>query len=167
MHILIILSLGLLVYVYFTKKENKILDFFSKHALILSAIVAITATTASLFYSDVMGYTPCKMCWYARILMYPQALILVLAHIWDDVKILYYTLPLTVLGIFLEIYHYLLQFGVLQTTSCSTVGFSLSCSDRFFAEFGYITIPMMCLTAFVLLLLLGGNRLAQERKATK
>jgi hypothetical protein len=45
---------------------------------------------------------------------------------------------------------------------CSTVGFSVSCSERFITHYGYITIPFMSLTGFViisLLLLLTSGRI--------
>lgn len=136
-----------------TKKKNPIISFVEQRAVLLSAIVAITATTGSLFYSDIAGYTPCKLCWLERIFMYPQAILLTAAHLWQDRTILRYSILLTVPGLLLAGYHYLLQIGVFVTTTCSTVGFSLSCSDRFFLTYGYITIPMMCLVAFALLLL--------------
>ena len=85
--------------------------------------------------------------------MYPQAILLTAGHLWGDRQILRYTLLLTIPGLVFSIYHYLLQIGVFVTTTCSTVGFSLSCSERFFMSYGYITIPMMCVIAFSLLLL--------------
>lgn len=138
---------------FIQKKENKIVLFVKKHALLLSAIVALTATCGSLFYSEIAGYTPCKMCWLQRIFMYPQAIILIMAHVWQDTKIFRYTLPLSAIGFVLAVYHYLLQLGIVETTSCTTVGFSLSCSDTFFMTYGYITIPFMAISSFGLLLL--------------
>jgi len=162
-NILFVLILGLWIYAKGTKKDVPALAWIKTHLLPFSAVVAIVATCGSLFYSEVAGYNPCKMCWLQRIFMYPQAIILPLAHIWNDKKIFRYTLPLSVLGLILAIYHYLLQIGVLITTSCSTVGFSLSCSDRFFMNYGYITIPMMAISAFALLILFA--LLSKEKQA--
>ena len=146
---------GLWIYAKITKKSVPILTFVKNHVLAASAIIAITATIGSLFYSEVAGYNPCKLCWIQRIFMYPQAIILPLAHIWNDKRIFRYTLPLSVIGLILAAYHYLLQIGVLTTSTCSTVGFSLACSDRFFMTYGYITIPMMAVSAFSLLVIFG------------
>jgi hypothetical protein len=50
-----------------------------------------------------------------------------------------------------SLYHYLLQFGYLRGGDCLAVVYSVSCVKRFVAEFGFVTIPLMALTAFLLL----------------
>lgn len=128
--------------------------FTEKHFLIAAYVVALIATLGSLTYSDVAGYTPCKLCWYQRILMYPQVFLYLTAMMIKDKVIAYYGIVLSVIGALLAGYHYLLQVGILETTSCSTVGFSISCSENFGTTFGYITIPMMALSAFGLIIVI-------------
>ena len=70
------------VYVYVlvaNKSDSKIGVFLAKKGFILAFIVALVSMCGSLYYSDVLGYEPCKMCWYQRICMYPEVLLLGLA----------------------------------------------------------------------------------------
>ena len=63
-----------------------------------------------------------------------------------------YGVVLSVIGAVVALSHYLGQLG-LTPLPCSAVGVSVSCSERFTLEFGYITIPMMAFSAFVLIAL--------------
>lgn len=161
-NVIFVLILGLWIAEKAMKKEFKVMNYVRKHLLVFSVLVALTATGGSLFYSEVLGYNPCKLCWLQRIFMYPQAIILPMAHMLGDKKIFRYTVVLSVFGIVLAIYHYLLQVGVLVSTNCSVVGFSLSCSETFFKHYGYITIPFMSISAFALLILFGGMSLSYK-----
>lgn len=136
------------------KQKQKILKFFSKKAILFAFIISLTATLGSLFYSEVAGYTPCKLCWFQRIFMYPQPILFGLAIWKKDKSIIKYGLTLSIIGGLIALYHYLLQVGVVPNGACGAVGYSVSCSQRFVMEFGYITIPMMSLTAFGLIFLL-------------
>ena len=151
-----ILSLGIVIglltgYLQKRLKSSKITHI---PFIISSYIVAMTAMLGSLFYSDTLGYDPCKLCWYQRIVMYPQTLLFLVALAKSDKKVGDYGMVLSFVGAMLALYHYLLQIGILTTTSCTTVGYSISCSDRFTTTYGYITIPMMALSAFVLIFLI-------------
>jgi disulfide bond formation protein DsbB len=42
------------------------------------------STFAALFIGEVMGMTPCQLCWYQRILMFPLAVILGMAAFGND-----------------------------------------------------------------------------------
>ncbi len=150
-----IMSLALLVVMFFTKGDNAVIKFFKKYGMMIAFIVVITATLGSLTYSDIIGYNPCKLCWFQRILMYPLVLILGVG-IWH--KISYrtstlYALILSIMGIPLAFFHYLVQLGFINAP-CSTAGISVSCTERSFTTFGYITIPIMALSAFLLVALI-------------
>ncbi len=131
-----------------------ILNFLRPKALTLAFIVALTATLGSLFFSDVAGYEPCKLCWYQRIFMYPQILLLGFATFKKDKNIINYSLILAIPGMLIALYHYLMQLGFAPALSCAAIGYSASCSKEFVLQFGYITIPLMSLTAFLLIILL-------------
>lgn len=129
--------------------------FISKHALVLMLIVACTATIGSLFLSEIAGWTPCKDCWLQRIFMYPQAVLLAIALWKRDRHIVLYILALSSIGAVLSIDHYADQIEatffappVDPLVPCDASG--VSCSTTYTFRFGYITIPMMALTAFVL-----------------
>lgn len=120
--------------------------------MLLALVVAVVATTGSLFYSEIAGYEPCTLCWYQRILMYPQVLLLGLAVIGGNASCAVTPcLILSLGGMGVAAFHYLLQLGVLAPTSCSAVGYAVSCAERFMMHFGYITIPLMAFTAFALI----------------
>ena len=127
--------------------------FLSKYAYHFALIVALTATLGSLFYSEIAGFAPCELCWYQRILMYPQTVILFLAILKKD-NVKDYLIALSTAGLVIASYHYYLQRGGTSILPCSTVGYSQSCSENFFMQFGYITIPVMASTAFLLIIVL-------------
>lgn len=156
-HVFILLALG----AHFSKKPNKLTKWISKHVLLLSFIVALTAVAGSLYYSDIAGLPPCKLCWYQRIFVYPLLFIYGLALKKKDRGAVSYGLLLSGVGALIALYHYGIQISqtLAEATSdlvpCSIVGMTPSCSSYFFLEFGYITIPMMSLTAAVLIFTLG------------
>lgn len=134
-------------------RRSDLVKFVGTHAIVFSFIVATTATLGSLFYSEIAGFTPCKLCWFQRILMYPEAILLGVA-LWKKESVIRdYILALAVPGALIAGYHYLLQIGYAPALPCSAVGFSESCSQRFVMTFGYITIPMMALTGFLMIIL--------------
>jgi disulfide bond formation protein DsbB len=129
---------------------SKTLKYLAKNALIFAFVVSLTATLGSLFYSEVAGYEPCKLCWIQRIFMYPQPILLALGLAKKDRSLADYILTLSFIGAPISAYHYFLQINPSVTAPCSTVGYSISCSKTFVLQLGYITIPMMALTAFLL-----------------
>lgn len=147
--LLTILAQGIIIFLMasvFLKKEN-LVRFATKHALLFSFIVALAAISGSLFYSEIGGIIPCKLCWFQRIVVYPQVILLGLALIKKDRNIAPYSIALSAIGIIIAGYHYLLQIGVAPSLACPIVGFSASCSQAFTMNFDYITIPMMSFTA--------------------
>ena len=134
------------------KGKSTLAEIINQKSLFLTFIVALVATLGSLFYSEIAGYEPCKLCWFQRILMYPQVILLGMAFWKKDQGMAAYGLVLSVLGAVIAAYHYLLQIGVVSVLPCSAVGYSADCSQRFTMNFGYITIPMMAFTAFLMII---------------
>jgi disulfide bond formation protein DsbB len=81
--------------------------------------------------------------------MYPLSLILLIGLVEQDELVHNYVLPFSVVGIGLSTYHYLIQQGLFGNTSACIVG--IPCSARYVNYLGFITIPFMALTAFVLI----------------
>ncbi len=130
--------------------------FLRKNYLLFGFIVSLGAMLGSLFYSEIMGYAPCVLCWYQRIFMYPQAFIFAFAMWKKDKRIATCSLMLSIIGGLIALYHYIFQIGFLGVSGiCDIIGYSSSCSEAFFTNLGYLTIPMMAFTAFVLLIILG------------
>src|SRR3989344_5945683 len=127
-----------LAYSYFFSPKG--LGVFKNNYLILAFIVALAATLGSLFYSEIAGYEPCKLCWFQRILMYPQAIILGVAWLKKDRSIVLYSIILSSLGALIAGYNYLLQIGFVPSIGCSAVGYSINCSQELVSKFGFLII---------------------------
>lgn len=149
-----ILAVLLLLLILFVPKQSGLFKFFGRYSIWFALLIATIAMSGSLFYSEVAGYEPCKLCWFQRIFFYPQVILLAIAIWRKDKTIIDYSLVLSVIGGIIAAYHYLLQVGVVTGTSCAVVGYSAACSQRFVLQYGYITIPMMALTGFALVVLL-------------
>jgi len=134
--------------------RNRALHSIVPIARIWAFIIATVAMGGSLFYSDVAKYTPCLLCWWQRIFMYPQTLLILMGIIKNDKNVADYAMGLSAVGIVLAAYHYYIQLGGNSFFTCSQIGFSVSCDQRFSLEFGYVTIPMMSLSAFISIFLL-------------
>ncbi len=113
-------------------------------------LLSVGALVGSLYFSNVIGFSPCVLCWWQRIFMYPQVLILGLATWKKDFSALSYSLLLSATGGIVALYQTYILFGGAHLFPCSAETTS-SCSKVFFLEFGYVTIPTMSLTAFALL----------------
>ena len=145
----------LLILMYLNrKKKSKLFKKIIKISDMYAFLIAIISTLGSLYYSEIAGFTPCKLCWFQRILMYPLVVILFVGIRNKDNNVSKYVLPIAGMGTLLAAYHYFAQIGVLPQTGCLAIGYSESCSKLFFMNFGYITIPMMSLTAFLFIFLL-------------
>jgi disulfide bond formation protein DsbB len=134
------------------RRESKIIGFFAEHGLLFTFLIATGATLGSLFYSEIAGFEPCKLCWFQRLFMYPQMFMLGVALWKKDESVLRYSIVLSLVGAAIALYHYLLQLGIAPAVPCAAVGQSADCSQRFVMEMGYVTIPMMSLTVFALML---------------
>jgi disulfide bond formation protein DsbB len=65
----------------------------------------------------------------------------------DGKNITLYALMLTLFGGALALYHSYLQLGYVGEVTCS-IHSTVSCTDSYFIEYGYITIPVIALTSF-------------------
>lgn len=121
--------------------------WLGRAALPAAAAVAVAATGASLWLSEVANFIPCEYCWYQRITMYPLAVILVIAVVLRDSSIWRYGLPLALIGLLTSARHYWLQENP-ESSSC-VVG--VPCSVRYVEEFGVVSIPWMAGVCFLLI----------------
>ncbi len=113
---------------------------------------ALIATLGSLFLSEVMGFIPCNLCWYQRILMYPLVVIIGIGILLRDRRVQYYVLPLSLFGLGIGLYHSLLYYGLIpETLQPCTAG--VPCSTRWIEWFGFMGIPFAAFTAFTVITL--------------
>jgi len=124
-----------------------------KYALWIGFLVTFLAIVGSLLYSEIIGYTPCLLCWYQRICMYPLALIFFIAILKKDRNALPYTLALSTVGGVIALFQYCEQIFHTSLFPCEALGGETSCVNQFVFQYGYITIPMMALSVFLLMAL--------------
>ncbi|MEN9452616.1 disulfide bond formation protein B [Malikia spinosa] len=121
--------------------------------LLLAWLIATTATLGALFIGEVMLMTPCTLCWYQRIFMFPIAIILGIACFADDRQGAVYALALALGGLAMAGYHTLLVAGLIPKSwvPCSA---GVSCADQKLEILNGIQIPWLSLVAFIALALL-------------
>jgi disulfide bond formation protein DsbB len=124
-----------------------------ENLLISAWVISLIATLGSLYFSEVMKFIPCDLCWFQRIFMYPQVILLGLAAIRKEYGIARYSLTLSIIGGTISLYHYLMQkvpFFQEHAISCGRI----PCTGQYINWLGFITIPFLALTAFILISLL-------------
>ncbi|MBI3443069.1 disulfide bond formation protein B [Candidatus Woesebacteria bacterium] len=124
--------------------------YLTKHIAYIAWMQALVATLGSLYFSEVRHFSPCILCWYQRILMYPLVLIIAVGILKKDKGLHDYVLPMSILGLLIALYHVLLEKGILpEAVAPCTLG--ASCTIKYVGYFGFITIPVMSLTAFIVI----------------
>lgn len=114
----------------------------------IGATVATGSTLGSLYFSEVADFTPCKLCWFQRIAMYPLAFVLVAAAVRRDRSVGWYVFPLSAVGAAIAGYHALIEWRpALDGGVCGAFG--PSCTDVWFREFGFVTLAFMALVGFL------------------
>jgi disulfide bond formation protein DsbB len=123
-------------------------------------VVAALGTGGSLFLSDVAHFIPCELCWFQRICMYPLSITTLIAAVRNDHRIALSLLPLPVVGAGVSVYHLLVENGVVEQSNACQVSAPGGCATKWIDEFGYVTIPTLALTGFLLLIAFLGLALA-------
>jgi disulfide bond formation protein DsbB len=135
----------------------------TRHVALLAAIIA---TCGSLFFSEVLGWLPCELCWYQRILMYPLTVILTVGILRDDRGVHLYALPLSLTGMAVSLFHYLEVLKVIPPSPCSG---SVPCSIDYINMTGalsFVKIPFLALVAFTIISVMLGNYAVAGAPAT-
>lgn len=110
-------------------------------------LIALVSVVGSLFFSEVMHLPPCVLCWYQRIAMYPLVLTIGAGIIAGDPGWKKYSLPLSVVGLAISIYHNLLYYGFIPE-SIAPCSEGVPCNAVQIEWFGFITIPALGLLSF-------------------
>ena len=124
-------------------------------------MLTLLATAGSLFFSNVMEFAPCVLCWYQRICLFPLVVVLARGLFPFDRGAVKYALPLAGLGWLVAGYHYLLSAGIVPAT-LQPCGKGVSCTEDYLNLFGFLTIPLLSLLAFTTLT---GILIALDRRA--
>lgn len=133
--------------------------------LVFCFVVSAAALTGSLLYSELFLLEPCKLCWFERVLIYPQVLLLGILLVSKNRALIFSSLVLALSAFGLSVYHLTLQYGWVQSQSCGVA--SLSCSITYVKEFGFITIPFMVFATSTIIALLSSSVLINLRKSDR
>lgn len=156
----IILSL-LINLLFFRNNKNSFLLFFKKYTFVFGFLSAFGAFVLSLFYSEVVGFPPCELCWIQRIFLYPQLILFGMELYKRDRSIIDFSIVFAIFGSLVSLYHIYIENGGSSSIGCATPASlvttgQVSCATRYIYEFGYITMPMMALTlsCFIIVILI-------------
>ncbi|MGD9624225.1 MAG: disulfide oxidoreductase [Arcobacter sp.] len=128
-------------------------NFSSLTFIFLAFLVSLVATLGSLFFSEIMHFIPCSLCWYQRIFMYPLVLLFLVNLLYPDDKIFKYSFPLVIIGLLISIYHNLLIYKVIPENLSPCVS-GIPCSVDYLNWFGFITIPLLSFFSYTIILIL-------------
>jgi disulfide bond formation protein DsbB len=118
----------------------------------VALLAACLATGGSLFFSEALGWLPCTLCWYQRILMYPLSVLLAVGLLRRDAGLPLLVLPLSISGAGVSLYHYLLiKTNWFPPPPCRA---GVPCTVDYIDIFGFINIPFLALTAFLIITLM-------------
>jgi disulfide bond formation protein DsbB len=123
----------------------------------LAAGVAAVCTAGSLWFSEVAGFPPCRLCWYQRFAMYPLIVVLAVAAGARGTRTGGLATAtgaiLAAAGLLTATWHVLIErFPDLEgRAACDPAN---PCSIIWVERFGYVTIPVMALSGFALILTL-------------
>src|SRR3989338_8935184 len=115
-----------------TTLARRIRALVRDYGLHLGFAIALLGLLGSLFYSQALGFAPCVLCWYARIVLYPQV-VLFAVGIWRrDYGVVYTSIPLSLFGLIIGAYQYLTQITPLTLNGICSIGEGeVSCSVRY------------------------------------
>lgn len=160
---------GILIVDYFCNKQKLYLRFLSRYFWVLAIALTSGGLATTLFYSEVLGFVPCSLCWFQRIALYPQVLLAIIAFKLHDVKHFpVYGIVLSCFGFLVAVYHYIYQSMPQELREsgvvlCLTDG-SADCADKIMEVFGFVTFPFLSGVLFLFLIVLFFHRLRENKE---
>jgi len=142
---------------------KEIQKYLQKYILYFMFGLTLFSTLLSLYFSEILHFPPCILCWYQRIVMYPLVVILAIGIYLKDKKLPYYVLPLSAIGLIIAIYHNLLYYNILPESATPCL-IGVSCTTKYIELFGFITIPFLSLIAFLIITI---GMIVYDRTGTK
>jgi disulfide bond formation protein DsbB len=122
------------------------------YLLLAQFIISLASIFGSLFFSEVMKFPPCNLCWYQRLFIYPIALIILSGLYLKSKDTNKFVTPFAFMGLMFSAYHNLIYYKIIQVIVPCTD--SAPCTAQQLNYLGFITIPLLSLLAFVALIIL-------------
>lgn len=116
--------------------------------LYLAWVISCCILLGSLYFSEVKHFTPCSLCWYQRIALFPLVILLGIAVYKNETSIVCYAYPFPCFATLISGYQILMQefpsFAPIHVCSQDTIG---SCFIKEPISLGFITLPMLAFTS--------------------
>ena len=123
-----------------------------EYYLYLAFLIAWVSMVGSLFFSEILKYPPCVLCWWQRIAMYPLVVIFIIGILKKTSEMHLYAFPLAIFGTLVAFYHNLLYYGLIPESAGPCIQ-GISCTTKYIEFLGFITIPLLSLLGFLTILL--------------
>lgn len=121
-------------------------------ALGLAWAAALFASLIVLFIGEVLGRTPCLLCWYQRAFMFPLSVVLGLGFWWQDRRVGRYGVALAFGGSSVALWHLGIYLGIAPEPIQPCTATGPSCTDENQVILG-LPIPALSLATFALIAL--------------
>ena len=135
------------------QRAAQTVSLVSGWAIWAAFLLSVAGIGLTLFYSEIVGYVPCGLCWFVRIFLYPQAFLYGVALWQKRHDVADYALSLAIPGAIIALYKHYLEMGGGALLPCPASGAG-ECTRRYVFEFGYVTMPIMGFTLLALLIVL-------------
>jgi disulfide bond formation protein DsbB len=145
---------ALVIALFIPKYRASVLSAMRTYGLLSILILSSASVAGTLLMQYAGALVPCLLCWWQRVFMYPIAFIGIIALVKNTRLSLIadYTFALSVFGAAVALYQHLLQ--ILPAGSLIPCDAAGDCAVRSVFEFGFVTIPWMAFSVFVLLALI-------------
>ena len=131
-------------------RVRTVLGGSGRQAIAGAWVTAFIAMAGSLYFSSIVGFAPCVLCWYQRIMMYPLVLLLAAALWLREPGAWRIAIVLPITGLVIALYHVAVQYRPdMEILACEG---GIPCSGRYLAVFGFISIPVLAAAAFLLII---------------
>jgi disulfide bond formation protein DsbB len=129
-----------------TRKKNALFNLVH-YSLYFAWLISLLSSLSSLYFSEILGFIPCTLCWFQRIFMYPLVFLLGMASYRNDKAIIPYLFPLTFIGAGVALFHLLEQKipGLASVVPCKI---GAPCHLDYLNLWGFVTIPLLSFLAF-------------------
>lgn len=127
------------------------MNHIKNNSLYIIWITALLGMVGSLYFQYVLHFTPCAMCWYQRIAIYPLVLIIPIGLLKNDKLLPLYTLALGIAGLLLSFYHNLLYYKIIPESIAPCV-IGVPCTTRYIHLLGFLDIPQLSFISLVIII---------------
>lgn len=144
----------LLLVLIFREKQfsKKTIVFLKKKGVLIAFVVSLGAFVGSLIYSNMIGFQPCYLCWWERILIYPLVVIYGVGLYLKERSVWLYSFIFTSMALVVSGYHSYIRLAGSESALC--IENAVSCTKEYVNGYGYVTIPTMALSTVLFLFIL-------------